>query len=922
MSIRHLDDLFDPASVAVIGASTRAGSVGHTVWHNLKAGGFAGPLWPVNSGRAEVQGDKAYARVADLPGAPGLAVICTPPAAVPGLIGELGERGTRAAIVMTAGLSAEQRQAMLDTARRYVLRILGPNCLGLLSPPAKLNASFAPDHIGAGPLAFVSQSGALATAMLDWARARGIGFSRVVSLGEGSDADFGDMLDWLASDSATRAVLLYAESLTSARKFMSAARAAARNKPVLVVKAGRSSAGQRAAASHTGALAGSDLVFDAAIRRAGMLRVDSLQDLFVAAETLVRFKPSLRVGVAGGAEALARITLVTNGGGAGVLGADAAAELGLELSTLSPETLAGLGSGLPANWSRGNPVDIIGDAPVERYVHTLKTLLAAPETGTVLFMHAPTAIVPAREIAAALVPVLAEAPGRLASVWLGHGAVAEARALFNVAGIPVYDTPEQAVKALAMLVNYRRNQEQLLEAPSDPPAPAPAPQDAAPGPEEDGRSVRELVDAALAAGRDMLTEPEAKTLLKAAGVPVVPTRTVIATPIAAAAAATALGFPVVLKILSPQISHKSDVGGVVLDLGSPAEVVEAATRMLERVAQRRPDATVEGFTLQPMVRRPKALELIAGTHIDPLFGPVILFGAGGTSVEVVADRAVGLPPLNEPLARALVGRTKIARLLAGWRDVPPANAEALHGVLIALSRLLAGEPRIAELDINPLLADAEGVIALDARVRVSAAAPGGGARFAIRPYPAELIESYVWEAAPEAGGPRTVTLRPIRPEDEARHLKLLEQVSPEDIRMRIFYSRRSIERSELARLTQIDYEREMAFVAVAAIPGSQTPGNELGELETLGVVRTVTDPDNRDAEFGILVRSDLQGAKLGRRLLTKIINYHRARGTQRIVATVLRENTRMLALAKDLGLRPESEQPEPGTVKIAMTLNE
>jgi acetyltransferase len=923
MSIRHLDDLFDPASVAVIGASTRAGSVGHTVWRNVRSGGFAGPLWPVNSRHAQVQGDKAYARVADLPGAPALAVICTPPATVPGLIAELGERGTRAAIVMTAGLTADERRAMLDTARKYVLRVLGPNCLGLLSPPVKLNASFAPSDIGAGPLAFVSQSGALATAMLDWARARGIGFSRVVSLGEGSDVDFGDMIDWLASDAATRAVLLYAESLSSARKFMSAARAAARNKPVLVVKAGRSQAGQRAAASHTGALAGSDLVFDAAIRRAGMLRVDSLQDLFVAAETLVRFKPSLRASGAGGAsgsDALARITLVTNGGGAGVLGADAAAELGLELATLSPQTLAALDAGLPPNWSRGNPVDVIGDAPVERYVHTLKTLLAAPETGTVLFMHAPTAIVPAREIAAALVPVLAEAPGRLASVWLGHGAVAEARQLFNVAGIPVYDTPEQAVKALAMLVNYRRNQEQLLEAPADPPAPPPATPGEAPGPEDEARSVHELVDAALAAGREMLTEPEAKALLKAAGIPVVRTRTVIATPIAAASAATALGFPVVLKILSPQISHKSDVGGVMLDLGSPGEVVEAATRMLERVAQRRPDAAVEGFTLQPMVRRPKALELIAGTHIDPLFGPVILFGAGGTSVEVVADRAVGLPPLNEPLARALVARTKVARLLAGWRDVPPADAQALHGVLIALSRLLAHEPRIAELDINPLLADAGGVIALDARVRVSAAAPGGGARFAIRPYPAELIESYVWKAAPEAGGPRTVTLRPIRPEDEARHLQLLEKVSPEDIRMRIFYSRRSIERTELARLTQIDYEREMAFVAVAAIPGSQTPGNDSGELETLGVVRTVTDPDNRDAEFGILVRSDLQGARLGRRLLTKIIHYHRARGTQRVVATVLRENTRMLALAKDLGFEPEGEQPEPGVVKIALVL--
>lgn len=923
MSIRNLDDLFEPASVAVIGASTRPGSVGFTVWRNMRSGTFAGPLWPVNSGHAKVQGEPAFKRIADLPEAPGLAVICTPPATVPGLIAELGERGTRAAVVLTAGLTATQRQQMLEAARRYVLRILGPNCLGLLSPPVGLNASFAPDHVRAGSLAFVSQSGALATAMLDWANARGIGFSRVVSLGEGSDVDFGDMLDWLASDANTRAVLIYAESLSpvpgAARKFMSAARAAARNKPVLMVKAGRSSDGQRAAASHTGALAGSDLVIDAAIGRAGMLRVDTLQDLFVAAETLTRFRSVVR---GPDADALAKITLVTNGGGAGVLAADAAAQLGLELAPLPPALIAALDAGLPANWSRGNPVDIIGDAPVERYVHTLRTLLAAPEAGKVLFMHAPTAIVPAREIAAALLPVLKEFPDRLASCWLGAGAVAEARALFIDAGVPVYDTPEQAVQALTMLVDYRRNQEQLLEAPSDAPvaahaaASAPASdagEGAAPPPPP---SVRELVDAALAAGRTMLTEPEAKQLLAACGVPVVPTRTVAASPAAAAAAASVLGFPVVLKILAPEITHKSDVGGVVLDLGSPAEVADAATHMLERVAARRPGAHIEGFTLQPMIRRPKALELIAGTHIDPLFGPVVLFGAGGTRVEVVADRAVALPPLNEPLARALVSRTKIAKLLAGWRDVPPADAAAVHRVLIALAQLMADEPRIAELDINPLLADADGVIALDARVRVDARAPGGAARFAIRPYPAELAESYEWASA---AGPRTVTLRPIRPEDEARHRDLLERTSPEDIRMRVFYSRRTIERSELARLTQIDYEREMAFVAVVPVAPGTGPGG--GDEETLGVVRTVTDPDNAEAEFGILVRSDLQGANLGRRLMTKIIDYQRARGTQRISATVLRENTRMLALAKKLGFVSQAQPQEPGTMRVVLALN-
>jgi acetyltransferase len=881
MSIRHLDLLFEPASVAVIGASTRAGSVGATVWRNLRHGRYAGTCWAVNRRHGTVDGERAYASVDELPAAPDLAVICTPPATVPGLIAELAARGTRAAVVLSAGFTAEQRQQMLDAARTHVLRILGPNCLGLLSPPVGLNASFAHADIEAGSLAFVSQSGALVAAMLDWARGRGIGFSRVVSLGEHADVDFGDLLDWLASDARTRAVLLYVESVSSVRKFMSAARAAARNKPVLLVKVGRSQAGQRAAASHTGALAGSDAVFDAAVRRAGMLRVESLQDLFVAAETLAYFRSPGRQADPAAHE---RVTPVTNGGGAGVLAADAASELGLELATLSRATLDALSAGLPPSWSHGNPVDIIGDAPVERYVQTLATLLAAPESGTLLFMHAPTAIVPAEDIARALVPLVRRHPGRLVSAWLGETAVASARRLFHEAGIPTYDTPEQAVHAIAMLATYRRNQEQLAEAP-------PAHRNGTCDPAR----VRTIVDAALAAGREMLTEPEAKELLAACGIPVVPTRTVAPTPEAAAAAASALGFPAVLKILSPQISHKSDVGGVALDLGDAAAVAGAAASMLQRVAVQRPDATIEGFTLQPMVRRPRALELIAGTHVDPLFGPVVLFGAGGTSVEVVADRALALPPLNLPLA--------------GWRDVPSADVDAVCGVLIALAELMGDEPRIAEVDVNPLLADAQGVLALDARVRVSAAAPGGAERFAIRPYPADLAESFPWTWQGQA---RTVTMRPIRPEDEAQHLAFLEKMSAEDIRMRIFYSRRSIERSELARLVQIDYEREMAFVATAPSAG--------GSEETLGVVRSLADPDNADAEFGILVRSDLKGAGIGWRLMNKLIAYQRARGTQRLVATVLRDNRPMLEFCERLGFRPAAQQPDPTARSIEMAL--
>ena len=914
--------MFDPRSVVVIGASERPASVGATVWRNLCESGFQGTLQAVNPKYRQLGGKPVVASVADLPAPPDLAVICTPPASVAGLIDALGERGTRAAIVLTAGLTAAQRQAMLVASRRHLLRILGPNCLGLLAPHIGLNASFA--HTGAAPgaLAFVSQSGALVTAMLDWAQGRGIGFSQVVSLGEHADVDFGDMLDYLANDAKTRAILLYIESIDAPRKFMSAARAAARNKPVLVVKSGRSAPGQRAAASHTGALAASDLVFDAAIRRAGMLRVDTLQDLFTAAEALTHFRgraADLTADPAANTAAdtldrLTLLTLLTNGGGAGVMAADAAALAGVPLAELPAATLKALDALLPPNWSRANPIDIIGDAPVARYVQTMQTLLASADTGTLLFMHAPTAIVPSAQIAAALVPLLQANAHRVLSCWLGNPGVAEARQLFHAAGIPTYDTPEEAVRAFALLLTYRRNQQQLLETPPARPAAAAGGPAAA-----DMAAVHRIVAEALAAGREWLAEPEAKALLAACGIPVTGARIADASPAAAATCAQAVGFPVALKILSPQITHKSDVGGVMLDLPDAAAVQVAAAAMLKRVAQARPDATITGFTLQAMVRRPQALELIVGASIDPLFGPVILFGAGGTSVEVVADRAVALPPLNAPLAHALVARTRVARLLAGWRDVPAADSDALAAVLTTVSQLLADVPQIAELDINPLLADSYGVLALDARVRVSATAPGGAANFAIQPYPAELAETVIWQG-------RTLTLRPIRPEDEAQHRDFLSRLAPGDLRLRVFYSQRSIDHSGLARLTQIDYEREMAFVATRATVATNGNNNGNGNgnggagEETLGVVRATTDPDNADAEFGITVRSDLKGSGLGAMLMHKLIGYQRRRGTKRLVAVVLKENQRMLGLAAALNFVDDDTQPDDGTRAIHLDL--
>lgn len=892
MTIRNLDYLFDPRSVAVIGASLRPASVGGTVWRNVSAG-FPGPKWAVNPKHAALGEHRCHRDVQALPAAPELAVICTPPATVPGLVAELGARGTKAAIVLTAGLDASAKQAMLAAARPHLLRVLGPNCLGLLAPHAGLNASFS--HVGAqaGGLAFVSQSGALATSMLDWAAGRGIGFSHVVSLGEGADVDFADVLDWLASDARTHAVLLYVESLGQARKFMSAARAAARNKPVLVVKAGRSPQGQAAAASHTGALAGSDLVYDAAIRRAGMLRVESLQDLFVAAETLAYHR---RGGLASAdPRSLERLTVVTNGGGAGVLAADAAAQAGLELVPLPPSVQATLEASLPANWSRGNPVDIIGDAPVARYVQTLQALLATRETGTVLFMHAPTAIVPSEEIARALVPVVQAAPERVVSSWIGGRSLQQAREIFHAAGIPHHDTPEDAVRAVSLLATYARNQAELMQVP---PARAPA-SGLALG------TVRRIIDEALDAGAQWLAEPQAKALLAACGVPVVRTEVVEPTAEAAVRAAAGIGYPVVLKILSPQVLHKSDIGGVALHLDDAGQVRAAAQAMLQRVAARLPQATITGFTVQSQVTRPRALELIVGASIDPLFGPVLLFGQGGTAVEVLADRAIGLPPLDEPLARALIARTRVARLLQGWRDVPAADMAALASVLQAVSELLAQEPRIAEIDINPLLADAQGVVALDARVRVDASAPGGAARFAIKPYPAELEERLAWQG-------REVTLRPIRPEDGLQHLAFFERLDPADVRLRFFHSLRTLERSQLARLTQIDYEREMAFVATAP--------DATGQEETLAVARAICDPDNERAEFGILVRSDLKRGGLGRMLMDRLIGWLRARGTRRLVTSTLRENAGMLALARELGFAVSAVPGDAQVFELSLPL--
>ncbi|UCE59237.1 MAG: bifunctional acetate--CoA ligase family protein/GNAT family N-acetyltransferase [Phycisphaerales bacterium] len=890
MSVRHLDSLFKPTSVAVVGASNNPESVGGTVMRNLLKSGFTGPIMPVNPKYEAVCGVLTYPEVSSLPVTPDMAVVCTSPATVPGLIHQLGERGTRGAVVITAGLSEHMRrdgqtvqEAMLAAAKPHLLRILGPNCVGLLIPGVGLNASFAHAPIEPGPLAFVSQSGAFCTATLDWARAKGIGFSHFISLGNCADVDFGDVLDYLGSAPETTAILSYMESLGAdeARKFMSAARSAARNKPVLMIKAGRFAEGARAAASHTCALAGADNVYDAALRRAGILRVFDLDELFDAVETLARSRPLTGETVA----------ILTNGGGPGVIAADALTMRGGKLAILSDETMRKLNDFLPGTWSRGNPVDMIGDAGPEVYVKALHILVEDPGVDAILVINAPSALAPPEDSARAIVDVVREAHLPILTSWLGGEFADRARLIFAHADIPTYDTPEKAVRALMHMVSYERNQDILTQVPPS------APTDFTPRVSE----AKAVIEKTLKQGRELLTEAEAKEVLAAYGIPVVETR-VASTPDEAAELAEEIGPPVALKILSPEISHKSDVGGVALGLGTAEEVRWVAEAMLARMSRTAPDAQLTGFTVQKMASRPQAHELIVGMSTDSIFGPIILFGRGGTAVEVIADRAVALPPLNMNLARHLISKTQVAKLLEGYRGRPPADFDAICLTLIQLSQLIVDCPEVAELDINPLFADNRGVLALDARVRVTATgAPGK--QMAIRPYPRGLEETITLPSG------REVFVRPIRPEDQPAHDEFLHSLSPEDLRFRLLGVTRDIPPSEMARLVQIDYDREMALIATAEQDG--------GKKETLAVVRAIFDPANTRADFAVMVRSGLRRTGLGTTLMNKIIAYCRTRGTPEIVGQVLADNEAMLNLTRRLGF---DIKPLPDTGRCEVTL--
>jgi acetyltransferase len=887
MTTRNFDALFRPQAIALIGASNQVQSVGAVLARNLFEGGFQGPIMTVNPHATTIRSTLNYKSVSALPVTPDLAVIATPPATVPDLITELGARGCRAAVVITAGfgegeeaVGAELRARMLAASRPFLMRIVGPNCLGLMVPALGINASFAQLTPTSGDIAFITQSGAIATALLDWAAAKRIGFSSIVSLGDMSDVDFGDLLDHFALDSATRSILLYVESITSARKFMSAARIAARAKPVIVIKSGRSEAGARAALSHTGALAGSDAVYDAAFRRAGMIRVRELKELFGAAATLAS------AARADGE----RLLILTNGGGAGVLAVDALDLVGGTLAPLLEPAMTELDKVLPKSWSHANPVDILGDADGERYAKAIDILIQKNNQDAILVMNCPTGVVDNREAANAVLRAMSKKPTLpVLTCWLGETTAAQARKQFFDEGVPSYETPDDAVRAFMTLVEHQRRQKLLLETPAAGILNTPA----------ERRAARGIIEAVLKDGRTVLTAPEAKALLSAVGIPVIQTM-IAGNPEEAASHARTLGGAVALKILSPDITHKTDVGGVRLNLLGADAVRMAAIEMQDHIRQTVPAARLRGFTVEPMATRTQATELIAGIASDQTFGPIVLFGEGGIAVEVIGDRVIGLPPLNLVLAYDMIARTRVAKLLKGYRDVPAADAGAIASTLVKLSNLAADLPELIELDINPLLADASGVLALDARVVLRPVSGDSEQRLTIRPYPAELAKII------ELPHGRRFSIRPICPEDELLLTEMVRRSDPEDTRLRFFGAMKGLSHQLAARLSQIDYDREMALIAVEA-PKSDTET----KLPLAGVVRIISDPNNEVAEFAVMVRTDLKGQGLGYRLMQEILAYAKAKGLGRVTGQVLATNTVMLKMVGELGGKIRGAQADP-----------
>ena len=872
MSVRNLDRILAPERIAVVGASANPNSVGGIVLDNLVSGTYGGIVNPVNPSRAAVHGIETYPSIRDLASTPDLVVICTPAPTVSGIVRECGELGVPGVVIMSAGFresgevgAALERELVATAAQFQGMRLIGPNCLGLIVPPVGMNASFAYTHPKPGRIAVISQSGALATSILDWAEHQGIGFSAVISAGNMSDVDFGDLIDYFGDDGQTDALILYVESITNPRKFMSAARAFARRKPIVAYKAGRFPQSAQAAVSHTGALAGADDVYDAAFKRAGIERVDEIGEIFHAAELLGRAKRPRG----------ARLGVVTNAGGPGVMAADAVLRRGGSLALPSPRTIEALEGEMPHGWSRGNPVDVLGDAPPDRYVTAVRAMLADDGVDALLVLLTPQAMTDPTATADLLAAENSHSPKPVLAAWMGGTTVHEGRRHLEAAGVPTYRTPEQAVGAFMHLVSYSRNQTTLHETPR-----------AMPVTFDPGHvRLRQLLASEPGA---TLSEAASKELL--AGYGIATTRPVRAAGADdAVAAAAAIGFPVVVKVESPDVTHKTDVGGVVTNVATEPGVREAYERIASSLAERAPDARFDGVTVQQMVAEP-GHELILGARKDPTFGAVIMVGAGGVGAEIFKDTALELPPLNERLAVKMLEQLRVWPLLQGYRGRPAANVDSVIELMIRFSYMVADHPEIAEVEINPLIATKERAIALDARLTLDPElleeefAPY--AHLAIRPYPEDLTTE-----AQTADGER-VTLRPIKPEDEPLWHDLLAASSPTSIRARFRAMVDTSTHQIAARYCFIDYDREMAIVAELA-------DGEAARI--VGVGRLVADPDLRQAEFAILVGDPWQGRGISKLLIDRCLEIGRAWGVGRVWAETDPENRRMLSVFESRG---------------------
>jgi acetyltransferase len=881
-----LDAIFAPRSVAVVGATEKPGSVGRTILWNLVTNPFGGAVFPVNPNRPSVLGIKSYPSLAAVPDRVDLAVLVTPASTVPDLIGDCVAAGVGGAIVISAGFKevgpegAELERRALDRARRGDLRIIGPNCLGVMNPLTGLNATFAADMAKPGNIGFLSQSGALCTAVLDWSLRADVGFSAFVSVGSMLDVGWGDLIDYLGDDPRTQSIIVYMESIGEARSFLSAAREVALSKPIIVIKPGRTEAASRAAASHTGSLTGRDDVLDAAFLRCGVLRVDRIAELFSMAEVLAK-QPRPRGP---------RLTIVTNAGGPGVLATDALIGGGGELAPLAPETAAALDAILPAHWSRGNPIDVLGDAAPERYARAVEVAAGDPNTDGLLVVLTPQAMTDPTRTAELMKPYARSTGKPVLASWMGGPDVAAGEAILQKAGIPTFPYPDTAARAFDDMWRYSRALDGLYETPS-------LPTDEAV--EADRRAADALLRGVLDSGRTLLTEAESKRLLGLYRLPTVPTR-VAGTVEEAVAAADAIGYPVVVKLHSETITHKTDVGGVQLDLPD-ADSVRGAYRAIEAsVAERAGAGHFGGVTVQPMIRL-DGYELILGSSPDPQFGPVLLFGAGGQLVEIFKDRALGLPPLTTTLARRMMERTRIFAAFRGVRGRPPVDVDALAQLLVHFGQLVVELPRIAEIDINPLVAAPGRFVALDARVVLH---PAGVAdadlpRPAIRPYPTQYVST--WRAADGT----ELLLRPIRPEDEPLMVRFHGGLSEQSIYFRYFQALKLTRRVSHERLRRIcfpDYDREIVLVA-------ERRDDTAGERSIVGVGRLSKLHRTDEAEFALLIHDAFQGRGLGTELLRRLLEIGRDERVGRVVGHVLPQNAAMLRLCHKLAFTLQPGEP-------------